>query len=149
MVHVVITKPAKHASAAYIWSKLAEYSDMTWHPDIKASQNIGSIPDASENMVGAVRLLTKTDDHELTETVTEWSEKDMKYSLSIDKGGPSIAKSLIVTFGVREEDQGVVLVDMIIDVRLGGLAVILAPLLKVVLAKKLGGFVNGIAELKE
>jgi hypothetical protein len=147
MVHVVITKPAKEANAAHIWSKLAAYSDMTWHPEIKASKNIGSIEDGSENMVGAVRILTKTDNHELTETITEWSEKDRKYTLSINEGGPSIAKSLIVTFGVREE-QGAVLVDMIIDVKLKGLAVILTPLLKVVLAKRLGGFVNGIADLE-
>jgi hypothetical protein len=148
MVHVVITKPAKNASAAYIWGKLAEYSDMSWHPDIKESKNIGTINDGSENMVGAVRVLTKSDDHELTETVTEWSNEEMKFTMSIDKGGPTIAKSLIVTFAVRNEPQGV-LVDMIINMQLVGLAIILTPLLKLALPKKLGPLLDGIANLKE
>ena len=121
---------------------------MSWHPDTKQSKNIGTINDGSDNMVGVVRVLTKMDNHELTETVTGWSDKDMQLALSIDKGGPPIAKTLIVTFTVRDEPQGV-LADMIIDMKLGGLAVILTPLLKIVLAKKLGSFLEGIANLKE
>lgn len=148
MVHVVITAPAKNASADYIWGKLAEYSDMSWHPDIKASENRGSIADGSDNMVGAVRLLTKTDGHELLETVTEWDEKKKYYALSIDKGAPPFAKTLHAAFRVREEDD-LVFVDFIIDAKLKLPFSFLSPLIAFVLPKKLGGFAKGVADLKD
>lgn len=148
MVHVVISKPAKHASTDYIWSKLAEYSDMSWHPEIKMSENKGNIADGSAIMVGAVRLLTKNDGHELLETVTEWDERKKYFALSIDKGAPPFAKELHAAFHVREEGE-LVFVDFIIDAKLKKPFFFLSPLVAFVLPKKLGGFAQGVADLKE
>jgi hypothetical protein len=84
--------------------------------------------------------------------VTEWSAKEGYCALSIDKGAPPLVKnepqSFILTFRVREEEQKVY-VDMIADVQLKAVFCVLTPLLKVVLPKKLGVFVDGIADLKE
>ena len=148
MVQVIVTKQAKHASAAFLWDKLASYSDMSWHPGVISSKNTGSIPDGSANMIGAERLLVNSSGKELLETVTAWSDKERYYACSIDKGAPPIAREMIITFRVREEGSKV-LVDMIVDLELKAFVACLAPLLKVVLGKKLGGFVDGIADLKE
>ena len=148
MPQITVTKEAKNASAAFIWSKLAAYSAMEWHPQVSTSTNTGSIPDGSANMIGAERLLVNSAGKELLETVTAWSDKQMYYSCSIDKGAPPIARSLVITFRVREEGKKV-LVDMIVDLELKPFIACLGPLFKVVLGKKLGGFVDGIADLKE
>jgi hypothetical protein len=112
----------------------------------------GSIEDSSDNMVGAVRVLEKNDGHELHETVTEWSAKERFLALSIDKGGPGFLsnepQSMIVSFRIREEEEKVY-VDMIADLKLKTGLCVLAPLLKVVLPKKLAGIADGIADLKE
>lgn len=55
---------------------------------------------------------------------------------------------MIITFRVREEDKEV-FVDMILDLELKVAFACLAPLLKIALKKKLGGFVDGIADLKD
>ncbi|CAB9507843.1 expressed unknown protein [Seminavis robusta] len=148
MVQVTVTKEAKNASASFIWSKLAAYSDMSWHPGVKSSKNTGSIPDGSPNMIGAERLLVNSSDKELVETVTAWSDEQRYYACSIDKGAPPFAKEMTITFRVREVDSKV-LVDMIVDIELKVFFACLGPLLKVVLGKKLGGFVDGISDLKE
>jgi hypothetical protein len=152
MVQIKVTRQAHNASADYIWSKLAAYSDISWHPIIKSSKNTGSIVDGSDNMVGAVRVLENTAGKELTETVTDWSATERYLAFSIDKGAPPLVKnepqSMIITFRVREEEQKVY-VDMIADVQLKAVFCVLTPLLEVVLSKKLGAMADGVADLKE
>ena len=150
MVQITVTKPVKHVDADTLWNKLAVYSDFSWHPQVESSVNDGSIPDGSDNMVGAVRVLVNTSGAELTETVQEWSNSKRYQTFSIDKGAPPFAKSLMITFQVREdESSGKVLVDMIVNLEVKAPFCILAPLLSVVLKKKLGPFVDGIANYKK
>ena len=151
MVHIVSTKQAKNASAEYIWSKLSKYSDFAWHPSIVTSKDIGSIPDGSDNMIGAVRLLVNDSGKELVETVTKWDEDMMYYACSIDKGGPPIAKYVEVGFRVREDpmNKKIVYVDTIMDLKLKGPFIILKPILKKVLPSKIGQLTSGITELVE
>ena len=124
------------------------YSDMSWHPLVDTSKNSGSIPDGSPNMIGAERVLVNTSGKALTETVTAWSEADKFYACSIDEGAPPFAKEMIIGFKVREEKTKV-LVDMIVDINLKVPFMVLAPLLKLVLRKKLGGFVDGLANAEQ
>ena len=115
---------------------------------MQSSRNSGSIQDGSASVIGAERVLVNSLGTELVETVTEWSNKKMYYSCSIDKGAPPFAKSMIITFRVREQkDQ--VLVDMIVDLEVKCPFIVLSPILGAVLPKKLGGFVEGISDLKE
>ena len=149
MVHITVTKPVSYVSADTLWNKLALYSDFTWHPQIKSSRNDGSIPDGSDNMVGAVRVLVNSSGQELTETVQEWSNSKRYQTFSIDKGAPPFAKSLVITFQVREDNvSGKAYVDMIVDLQVKAPFCILAPLLSVVLKKKLGPFLEGVANYK-
>jgi len=96
MVHAVITKQAKNASAEFLWEKLAAYSDMSWHPQIESSKNTGSIEDGSDKMIGAERVLVNTAGKRLVETVTAWSGEERTFALSIDEGAPAFAKSIII-----------------------------------------------------
>ena len=147
---VTITKPAKNASADYIWTRLAEFSDFAWHPEIKESRDIGSIPDGSANMIGAVRLLTKHDGAQLKEVITEWSDKNRSQTFTIEGNLPPPVRSLTVTFKVRQNPNGDgALVDCIANVQVKPIFCLLAPILKVVLPKKLGPIVQGIANIKQ
>jgi hypothetical protein len=152
MVQVTVTRQAHNASADYVWSKLAAYSDITWHPMMISSKNVGSIEDGSENMVGAVRFLEETDGSKLKETVTEWSEKERCFSISIDEGAPPFIKnepqSMIITFRVREEEQKVY-IDLIADLQLKDIFWLLTPIIKLALPMKMGPLADGIADLKE
>jgi hypothetical protein len=143
---ITITRPVKNASATYMWKKLAAYSDFSWHPGIKESKNVGSIEDGSPDMVGAVRLLTKVDGEELKETVTSWSEEKRSLTFSIE-GGPPPIQSFVFTISVREEDG--VFVDSVADVEIKWFLFLLTPILQMVLKKKIGGLIDGIADLKE
>jgi hypothetical protein len=144
---VTITRPVKNASATYIWKKLAAFSDFSWHPFVTASKNIGSIEDGSPDMVGAVRLLIKKEDgDELKETVTSWSEEKRSLTFSVE-GGPPPIQSFVVTISVREEEG--VFVDLVADIELKWFFILLTPILQMVLKNKLGGFTDGIADLKE
>jgi hypothetical protein len=148
---VTLTKPAKNAGATYIWKKLAAFSDFSWHPKVQASKNIGSIEDGSPDMVGAVRLLTTVDGGELTETVASWSEENRSQSISIEGSAlPPPVQSLVMTFSVREEqaEEGV-FVDAVADVEIKWFFILLTPILHVVLKYKIGGVVDGIADMKE
>jgi hypothetical protein len=143
---ITITRPVKNASATYMWKKLAAYSDFSWHPGIKESKNVGSIEDGSPDMVGAVRLLTKVDGEELKETVTSWSEEKRSLTFSIE-GGPPPIQSFVFTISVREEDG--VFVDSVADIEIKWFFILLTPILQMVLKKKLGGLMDGVADLKE
>jgi hypothetical protein len=105
---VTLTRPAKNASATYIWKKLAAFSDFSWHPKVQASKNIGSIEDGSPDMVGAVRLLT-TDEGDFNETVTFFSEEKRSQTWSILGNSPPPVQSFVMTISVREEqaEEGV------------------------------------------
>ena len=145
---VNVTKQAKHADADYIWAKLADYSDFAWHPEMKDSQNIGTIPDGSENMVGAVRLLTKNDGHQLKETITAWSDKDRSQTFMIEGDLPPPVKSLKMTFRVREDKDGV-FVDSFAEVDIKVMFCLITPILKMALPKKIAPIIQGIADVKE
>lgn len=93
MVQVIVTEQAKSASASFIWSKLAAYSDLSWHPHVTSSKDTGSIPDGSPDMVGAERLIVNDSGKELLETVTAWSEEKHYFTCSIDKGGPPLPEA--------------------------------------------------------
>lgn len=148
-MQLTVTRQAKNASAKQVWDMLSKYSDMAWHPLIESSKDIGSIPDGSANMVGAVRVLVNTSGSALTETVTEWSDEKKYFQCSIDKGGPPFAKKFLIGFQVREDQSSKkVMVDAIVDMDLIFPLIPLTPLLKVVLSKKLGGLVDGIANVK-
>ena len=149
MVQITVTRPIKYVSANTLWDKLAQYSDFSWHPLIESSKDIGSIPDGSPNMVGAVRVLVNTSGTELTETVQEWSDTKRYQVISIDKGTPPFAKSFWITFRVRDGSDGKAEVDMVVDLELKGVFCVLGPLLSLVLKKKLGPFVDGIANYKK
>jgi hypothetical protein len=58
MVPIIVSEQANNATATYSWSRLAQYSDFSWHPEIKSCKDIGSIPDGSKNMAPAVRSMT-------------------------------------------------------------------------------------------
>jgi hypothetical protein len=133
-----------------MWKKLAAYSDFSWHPAIKASKNIGSIEDGSPDMVGAVRLLTKEDGDELKETVTAWSEEKRSYTFSIEGTLPPPVQSFFLTLSVREEQavEGV-FVDAVADIEIKWFFILLTPILNMVLKKKIGGLLDGIANVKE
>jgi hypothetical protein len=148
MVHFVLARDAHEASADYIWSKLAQFCDMSWHPLIETSKNAGSIADGSDNMIGAVRILQVSAGKELVETVTAWDE-DRKYlAFSIDKGAPPFVKQLTFSFAVREEG-GKIFVDLTADLEVKLLFKCLIPLLKIALPKQLAGLIDGVANLKE
>jgi hypothetical protein len=102
-------------------------------------------------MVGAVRLLTTVDGGELTETVASWSEENRSQSISIEGSAlPPPVQSLVMTFSVREEqaEEGV-FVDAVADVEIKWFFILLTPILHVVLKYKIGGVVDGIADMKE
>jgi hypothetical protein len=147
---VTLTRPVENVSATYMWKKLAAYSDFSWHPAIKASKNIGSIEDGSPDMVGAVRLLTKEDGDELKETVTAWSEEKRSLSFSVVGGLPLPIQSVVWNLSVREEQavEGV-FVDAVADIEIKWFFFLLTPLLQMVLQKKLGEIVDGMADVKE
>ena len=149
MVHIVVSKRAPNASSQYIWSKLENYSDFSWHPTVATSKDIGNVPDGSSNMIGAVRLLKNDAGKELTETVTAWDTSKKYYSCSIDEGRPPFAKKLVIGFKVRDDPRQGVIVDTIVDLDLKGPFVILTPLIKLVLPKKIGSLTQGIADLQE
>ena len=134
-----------NVSADYMWKKLAEFSNFAWHPEIAASKDVGSTPDGSSNMIGAERIIVNASGHELVETVTAWSEDTKYYACSIDKGAPPFAKEMVIGFQVREDGNSKALVDMIVDIQLKAPFIVLTPLLKFVLGKKLDGFVDGVA----
>lgn len=148
MVHLVITKKVEHASSDYLWSKLAQYSDMTWHPLIVSSKDIGTIPDGSPNMIGAERVLVTKSGQELFETVTKWDEDSKFMALTIDKGSPPFASTLEIGFQVREEKDDV-LVDVTVDLVVKLPFILFTPLFYFVLPKKLDSFAQGVADLKE
>jgi hypothetical protein len=147
---VTLTRPVENVSATYMWKKLAAYSDFSWHPAIKASKNIGSIEDGSPDMVGAVRLLTKEDGDELKETVTAWSEEKRSCTFSIEGTLPPPVQSFFLTLSVREEQavEGV-FVDAVADIEIKWFFILLTPILNMVLKKKIGGLLDGIANVKE
>ena len=151
MVRITLTRPVAFVSADTLWDKLALYSEFDWHPLIVSSENIGTIPDKSDNMVGAVRMVVNTSGAVLTETVREWSDLKRYQKISIDKGGPPIAKSLHITLHVRETNDSkcsgtTAVVDLIVDLQLKGRYRILAPYLSVVLRKKLEPLIDGVAK---
>lgn len=112
-------------------------------------------------MKGAVRVLTtgsKGGGKELTETITVWDPTQHHMALSIDKGGPPFAKSLIMGFRVRpvttdadneENNKKEAFVDIIIDLDIKPPFCILAPVLKMALPKQIGELAQGIADLVE
>ena len=146
---IKITKPAKNASADYIWNRLAQFSDFAWHPEIKASKDIGTVPDGSANMIGAVRLLTKNDGGQLEERIISWSNTNRSQTFTIEGSLPPPVRSLTVTFTIRPNPAGGAFVDTIADVQVKPIFCFLAPLLKIVLPKKLDPIVQGIADVKE
>lgn len=147
MPSVTVTRPANSASAAYIWKKLTVYSDFSWHPSIKASKDIGNVPDGSANMVGAVRLVTGGSGVELTEIVTAWSDADKSQTFEIQGDGlPAPIDTFSFTFTVREEGTQV-FIDGIVNVKPKWYFFFLSPLLPLILAKKAAPFVEGIANL--
>jgi hypothetical protein len=148
MVHFVLTREAHDASAAYIWTKLAEFSDMSWHPLIDTSKNAGNIADGSESIIGDVRILQVSAGKELVETVTAWDEGKRYLAFSIDKGAPPFVKSLTFSFAVREVG-GKIFVDLTADLEVKLFFKCLIPLLKFALPKQLAGLIDGVANLKE
>ena len=52
-------------------------------------------------------------------------------------------------FGWRADSDGKAEVDMVVDLELKGVFCVLGPLLSLVLKKKLGPFVDGIANYKK
>lgn len=117
---------------------MAQYSDFSWHPEIKSSKNVGSSQMEATRWLGQpVRAMTNNGGKELVETVTEWDEKKKYFAMSIDEGGPSFAKKLIIAFRVREEAGSKVFVDAIVDVDLKLPFIILTPLMYVALPKQL------------
>ena len=107
MVQVHLQKQATHATSANeIWNVWAQFSDVSWHPWVARSENAGAIPDGSTNMVGATRrLIEEGTGHELVERVVAWDETKRSMTVAIDKGGPSFAKSFLVTFQVYEKEE--------------------------------------------
>ena len=60
-----------------------------------------------------------------------------------------LPKKLIIGFKVRDDPKQGVIVDTIVDLDLKGPFVILTPLIKLVLPKKIGSLTQGIADLQE
>ena len=81
------------------------------------------------------------------ESVTEWSNSQRFYTCRIDEGGPPFAKTIAITFAVKEQDSKT-LVSKVIDLKPKPLFIILTPLFNVLLPKKLGRFLGGITGIK-
>lgn len=148
---VTVSKPAQKATADYLWDKIAAYSDFSWHPQVTASKNIGNVKDGSDNMIGAVRLITNIKGKEIQETITAWSNEERSQTFSIDKGLPPPISSFHLTFYVKEDPQDTTksVVYGVADINIKWVFCFLAPLLKVALPKKISLFVDGIAALEE
>ena len=148
MVKLTVTRPATHASAAFLWKKLAAYSAFDWHPLVADCQNTGNVPDGSADMVGAMRLVTSTSGAELKETATAWSDEERYLTFDIVSSAfPPPVDTFSLTFKIREDEEGRVFVDGIADVSIKPIFCLLTPILKMVLKKKVTAFVEGIAEL--
>jgi Polyketide cyclase / dehydrase and lipid transport len=147
----VSKKAINGASAAFIWQKLSAFSDVaSWHPEIETSKNVGSIPDASPNMVGAARRIKfRNDGDDLTETITAWSEKDRSLSYTLEGDVPPPVQRLEVTVTVCEDEKEGVFVDCVANVEIKWFFLFLYPILKLALPIKLGPVVAGMAEVKE
>jgi hypothetical protein len=60
---------------------------------------------------------------------------------------PPPIQSFVFTISVREEDG--VFVDSVADIEIKWFFILLTPILQMVLKKKLGGLMDGVADLKE
>ena len=110
---------------------------------------MGSISDGSPHMVGAKRVIVNVSGGELLETVTQWDASQKMYVMSIDKGAPPFAKKMSLGFQVREiTTNGGAYVDMTADIELKLIFVLLTPLIKAALPKKLKAFAAGFTVLQ-
>ena len=78
----VVEKVTINAPAAKVWAKVANYGDLgAFHPAVAKTE----IKSGSNNVKGAVRLLTLGDGGTVNETLTTYDAADMSYSYIINE----------------------------------------------------------------
>ena len=79
---VVVEKVTINAPAAKVWENVANYGDLgAFHPAVAKTE----IKSGTNNMKGAVRLLTLGDGGTVNETLTSYDAADMSYSYIINE----------------------------------------------------------------
>jgi mxaD protein len=78
----VVEKITINAPAAKVWAKVGNYGDLgAFHPAIKTTE----IKSGTNNVKGAVRLLTLQDGGTVNETLTDYNAADMSYAYVINE----------------------------------------------------------------
>jgi mxaD protein len=78
----VVEKVTINAPAAKVWAKVANFGDLgAFHPAIKTTE----IKSGTNNVKGAVRLLTLQDGGTVNETLTNYDAAGMSYSYVINE----------------------------------------------------------------
>jgi mxaD protein len=78
----VVEKITINAPAAKVWAKVANYGDLgAFHPAIKTTE----IKSGTNNVKGAVRLLTLQDGGTVNETLTDYDATGMSYAYIINE----------------------------------------------------------------
>lgn len=78
----VVEKVTINAPAAKVWAKVANYGDLgAFHPAVAKTE----IKSGTNNVKGAVRLLTLGDGGTVNETLTSYDAADMSYSYIINE----------------------------------------------------------------